>query len=666
MPGKERYVAWGLAAGWLIALLAARNLGLTFLPSQPVEGILNYCIRIGYPKNQDWFWYGAAVGIGWAGALAGVLLRLLVARTGWKGAFPGWPVPAGLGCGVAAFLLGLSRNHGESLAAIILALLFVILPWLDRGWLREAPRSPSPAIGAAFPLHPGWIITLLAVSVLWLADPCLMRRGLDHHEGLALLYVQNWLASDLPGLDFHTIYGPLCTVSLGWWMKLFGVTVSAERWYFLAAQMAGTAVHLLLVRAFCRGTTAVVLGIWLMLTLSTASVIQYGWSNPLRTALPLAALALCWRGTVSNRPVFLAFSGVLTTLSLIYAPEYALAGICASAILLASNLDSPGLRQAASRAMQWVLPALVAAVIFLTLMYGAQITRVPGGHMSGGYLTARLLGHAARPLPAFPWLWTTTKAIADIPAMLWAASVWVPGLAACAGVAWATAHGGTNRGILLAMAVFSLISQVPVVARPLTQIASSMPPMVLLAVMALDLMWHSRAALRFAAWILAAVLIAYSFATPIGGALPALDRYACLGHIPAGAHAPGVTRLGRIAFQPDQADIIREIVPLLRTKCPPKGRVYVGTAYLAYVCFLADRPALPPFPMANLAATTADKEAVLTALKDLRPPVALIGIEGIDVPYTEEHAREWKYIEGNYRFIKQVGKLQVFARKDSK
>jgi len=72
---------------------------------------------------------------------------------------------------------------------------------------------------------------------------------------------------------------------------------------------------------------------------------------------------------------------------------------------------------------------------------------------------------------------------------------------------------------------------------------------------------------------------------------------------------------------------------------------------------------MPPYPLVQLAPTARDREEILNVLKTERPRVALVTLEGIDIPYAVEHPDGWAYIQRNYRMAKKLGSLMVFIRR---
>ena len=57
----------------------------------------------------------------------------------------------------------------------------------------------------------------------------LRNQGPPMEEGFMLVFPERVLAGDIPNLDFLHLYGPGSLWALAGWMKIFGVTLEAER-----------------------------------------------------------------------------------------------------------------------------------------------------------------------------------------------------------------------------------------------------------------------------------------------------------------------------------------------------------------------------------------------------------------------------------------------------
>jgi len=657
----------GLLSGWLATLLLARSELVRFIPGNPATaGILNSCIMQGYPKQKDYFWFAAIVLAGWAGAVVGSFLHRILTKAGWRGLASGFPHPAGLAFLITAFVLAFSRDHSTSPVTISLAAAGAILPWLDRSWFVPAPPTAS---WTRPNLKPVAIAACLAVGLVlaafWIYDPRIDSRPLDgHHEGIHLMQVQSALSGDLPGVDTKVQYGPLYTHSLIWWMRWFGMTVSSERRYFIAAQVIGTLIHFLLLRLLCRGWLALGLGTWLILMTSTAAVVQYGWANAMRTALPLLALYQCARGLEAERPGYIAVSGALLAVSILYSPEFGWAGMMGCSLVFVATFlrRRPVIRPLA----WWACSFSAVSALALIAMFGIRAGEAILALADGGYALARIAGFAVIPMPAFPWWTGPAQIVSNEWKLLWVAQMWGPAvllgamgaLLLARRVDWAPG----NFPLAASLLVFATIAQIPVVNRPHAQAVTSALPLILLASIATDDLWAAGGVGRRTAGALVACLAVIAWSVPLGGMHSWLDKYS--GPPPDPVYTgSGSERLGRIIPSIGQAAVLREVTPLLQRLCRPRERVYCAMLENSYLCFLSGRAALAPFPLANQAATPADRRQVLRSLEKARPPLAFIELKSIDVPYTEERKEEWGYIRRHYALLKKVGPILIYTRR---
>ena len=656
----------GLLSGWLGTLLLARSGLLKFTPANPATAeILNGCILTGYPKQRDYFWFAAIILAGLSGTIAGKLLHHLLRKTDWRGLIPDIPQATGFACLITAYALAFSSAYSTSSITFVLSFAGTVLPWFDRVWFNP----PSPLASWTRPaLKPGPVAAFLTASLVLAAfriyDPRINSSPLDGvHEGTQLMQVQSALSGDIPGLDTRVNYGPLYTHSLIWWMRGFGMTVSSERRYFIAAQVIGTLIHFLLLRLLCRGWLALGLGTWLILMASTASWVQYGWSNAMRTALPLMALFNCARGMETKKTGYIAASGALMAASLLYSPEFGLAGVMGCGIVfLYSFLHH---RPAARPLIFWTFSLAAVSTLTFFAMYGIRAGEAFHALSDGGYALARIAGHGAMPMPGFPW-WSSPAQIVGFEwKLLWVLQMWGPAVICGAlGALLLARHRNWAPGnfpVVASLLVFATLAQVPVVARPHAQALTSALPLILLATIAIDDMWSAGGAGRRAAIALSVCLAIIAWSVPLGGMHSWLDGYS--GPLPNQAYTgPGSERLGSLKPPLEQAAILREVTPILRRLCPPEERIYCAIPENSYLCFLSGRAALTPFPLVNLAITPADRGRVMNSLETMRPPLALIELKSIDVPNPDERKAEWDYIRRHYKLLKKVGTLLIYTR----
>jgi len=408
--GKEvrfgaRHLLYGLWGGWTGVLLVARLEIIHFAVKAPPYGILNYCYLNGYPKQRDYFWFGAMIVGGFLGVLiTRLVLSFLIKRTRVQRSriF----ALAGIVSALMASLFGLSSIYGRSSITLMLYMGGVLFPWLDGRWYRE-PKS----IENDFPDKRGfrgilcWVVVCVLISALWAFDAAFRCRKLDGiHEGSQLLYVQGILDGILPGVGCKAEYGPLSILGLYGWMKLFGISVCFGRLYFLVMQALGTAIHLALFRVIGLNWIATTICTLLILTHSSITGVQYGIVTAMRTAMPLLAIVIYWRGRGGNRKLII-LSGLLQSISLMFSPEYGMASMAAISAIFLRGLY--GKRDHVNRMsfIMWVAVSVIGIALISLAIYGKSAFGSLVSIILGSYGLPRLLGHLVLPFPEFKW-WT--------------------------------------------------------------------------------------------------------------------------------------------------------------------------------------------------------------------------------------------------------------------
>jgi len=395
-----------------------------------------------------------------------------------------------------------------------------------------------------------------------------------------------------------------------------------------------------------------------MLSLTTASVIEYGWANALRTALPLLGIVMFRNGLIGGSRMQLVIAGALSAVSLLYSPEFGAAGLAACAVL--AFLD----RRELGRTAWWAFGFAATLLILTAAMFGNRTAGYLSDSLQGGYALARLKGHGTRPLPSFPWWTSFSGLVPPLWRMKWMIRIWGPALVCSAAGGWLLIRRREDRypALFAALLVFAVVAQVPVVARPLSQTATSAPPLVLLTAMMLaGLAGSGRVN---AGRVSAGLLAAAGLVLPVGSPGNWLDKYRGAGpQVAADLPRDGADRMGRVTVSRRQATELAEALRLVDRLALPGDRVYCAAPYQTHLCFLADRPALPPFLLAHLAATPSDRDRILAALEREKPSVALLSPLSIDVPYPEEHARELDFILKRYRLERKIGDVMVYRRR---
>ena len=657
---------YGLWLGWVSVLLLARSKVVHFSFSEPPLGIVNYCSLRGYPKEQDYFWYALMLISAPLAIWATSFLRNQLVKLGTRGKLDGLGILGAVICAAIGTLLVFTASFGFGFWSLTLVACGVFLPWFDRDWFVDEAVDERDETGfdGLFPSF-WWLAVFILVATVWCFDTCLSARPIDgYHEGNQLLTIQSYLAGDRPGIDFRCMYGPLYTYSIAWWMKLAGMTMYSQRWYFMIVQILGTALHLWALRLVCRSYLSLGVGIFLMLTLTMASAIGFGSANSLRTAMPMVVLCLCWWGLeTGNRRPMLA-SAVLAAISLLYSHEYALAGMAACGVIFAGVALRDGFSRILSPLLNWGGLFAVSFVCLLTAMYRWDTMKAIGAIPSQNYGLVHLAGHQVWPMQPFPWFVSAHDIFVDASNLVHVTALWLPGLLCVVVATWASSRRTQALApkplLLCAIAAYTLLAQLPVLARPLVEHARAAAMFVLLLACFLDQFQvkDRRRRLWFYAGLGMSVIFAVMLFFPSSYAY--YVKYKC--DITARHSVPkNLERIGNLIMWVDYKGLNRA-VKIVRELCPPGERIYVGAPFYSHIPFLVDRAGLPPFLTTYLAATKKERGAMLRSLEEFMPPVALITEAGIDIPYAREHPEEWAYIQKHYVLYEQIDDLQIFKR----
>lgn len=244
--------------------------------------------------------------------------------------------------------------------------------------------------------------------------------------------------------------------------------------------------------------------------------------------------------------------------------------------------------------------------------------------------------------------------------------IWAPGMLCVAAIAWLTI--GRRRALpdrsklIWALILFTLLSQIPVLARPLSQIGTSMPPAIILFVILADVLLRGGRGAMAASAAGLALACFYGFAVLDPMIFALRTKYIYVGYPKSQAGIP-LERLGTVKLRRAQAKETMELVEEIRKLCPPGGRVYLAAHWHSHLIFLADRAALGPYALTYLAATESQRRDVVAALEKARPPAALAARRGIDLDFAVEHPEEWEWLQANYRPLRTVGEVTIWAPK---
>ena len=650
--------------------MLARSGIVTFSFRESVAGVVNYCTVTGYPKQADYFWYAAMLIAGIVGMAVNAIIWTVLKRRAWLA-----PCRSGLGpvlgfaMAVTTWFLLSAVPWGPPSAGILLPVAW-LLPWFFAGFHDPGEMYQGDVAEPGGRILIGWGVASLLAAIAWCYDGCYAIRWIDgYHEGNNhLLIVQAYLSGDLPGVNSRIFYSPFYHYSLIWWMKSFGITISAERVYFIAAQMLGTALHIFLLRLVCRSWPAVLIGAWLMLTLTNAPVIGYGWANSVRTALPLAGVVLLWKALAGGNRRVAALAGLLTACALLYSQEFGSAGLVCSLVLV--GLTFPWTVSVRRAVAVWALSFLASVAAIMLIVFGGNVVTGAQNMLFANYMIAHLMGHDVLPLPAFPWFRDVRGVMRDLGSVTLNATVWIPGLASILAFGWLGVHGfrlPAGRGSLLGVLVLlAIMTQLPVIARPMAQIGTSMPFVVMVVAMLVDLNAFDVAPgsegppRRSRLAVPALALCGLYICTPTLSAFPTRCRCNPM----AERSASGImARLGTVRLFRDRDEGRFRAVALIDRLLAPGERIYVAAPFHTQVAFLSGHPGLVPFPSATMAATRAERLAIVESLDRLKPRLALLTDMAIDVTFARSHPEEWDYVRKNYLLGERYDDLCIYLRK---
>lgn len=647
----------GACTGWLACLLLDRLHVIAFHGTPAGAMARTYCETLGYAKAQDYFWYAAFIV---AGALAGPGAGWLAARLRDRAAhlrLPSLPLWPGWLLGAAGIPFLFHFREGVMHLGAALAGLGLLWPWASRRWY-EAPAAATEPNGLR--PAPGWrgAAIALTVAAVWMRDPGIVARDVDGtHEGGHLLYVAHWAAGERPLVEIRTEYGPLMTAAQVAWTKVFGTDLLSLRRCAQAAQVTGLALCLLAVAAIAPGRLTRFAGGWLLLTATAAAYLYHpwGWPNLLRVALPLSSAVLLWRAQQAGRGFPAAVAGGLAALAWLYSPEFGLVGIGMVAVLLVLGpapdrrlVLATGIGAAATLLGGWLM------------MYGADGWRAVRGLVDGGYLSGRLGGHGARPVPEFRWKHVADGWHADLPTLWATLSVWGPGLLASAALADTLAPVRRRldglAAVVAALAVGTILAHLPTIARPLGQQTLAAPMWIALAVA-----WRAaRPGRRLTGMLGAALAVWWGFTSPFAGVRAAWDRITF-------RPAEGLVELADepmlrgVKLSPEAAARYRTLLPMIRNECPPDRRVLLAASFDVDLVPLAGRLAQRPYPVIDLAVAPGARRALLEDLRASPPPVAVVGFYHLDIPLANAFPELADWIEESYRERRRTPQLRVMS-----
>jgi hypothetical protein len=561
-----------------------------------------------------------------------------------------------LGIVSVSILAGHSKS-AESLAYFLgmaTALAASVAAWRAlAGPVSLAPRlAPKPV---------GWlelaIVALAFFAVfgrVWRLDAATLGPWpLLAEEGEMLAWADTVLRGGALSRDVFCLYGPLSTWSVTVMFHLFGATITVWRAWIFAAGAAGLIAAYLLLRGLVRTRTAALLGAVATGVFCATVIPAMSWS-PSRVGLGLGALACLCRAGGDDPRRWLAATGALVGLALLYSQEVGVA--CAVAVAAALVLRPDRVRALAWSALGG------ASVLAPALAYiGAQ--GALGATFENLFLFPRIrvLGFGGLPFPALDLSSEALRAY------------FVPVVLAVSGFATAVRLLGGERGARvateLALFVFGLLLFSAALSRPdTTHFAFAAPPaLVLLAGLVEDgaVLAASRAApLGDRAAAALAVALATAALAPYLGWLGA-------NLISFGAPAPAnfrplrLARAGGVLVPDSFAGDLEHVVEAIRQRTGPDEPIWVFPNE-ALLYFLAERPQATSYPLALFAVTSAQRSELVAQLERVRPRYAVVyrhapAVDGItyDVALPEVLA----YLANRYEVEADFGAFALVRRK---
>lgn len=235
-----------------------------------------------------------------------------------------------------------------------------------------------------------WWPALVAVALVCLLPlPGLWRApGPPMEEGFMLVFPERVLAGDIPNKDFLHLYGPGSLWVLAAVMKVFGVSLEAERAVGYLQQVAAAFGVLALLRPWGRWVAAGGAVVTALIVVPPIGLTALPWVGGVAFGLwALVAGTGCLDGAGTSRRLTIA--GLLAGGALLYRPDLVVA-IGASGLVLAAGLDR--------RQRERLLPGLVAGCSPYLVHLA---TAGPGNVLEGLFIEPvfHLRGGRSLPLP---------------------------------------------------------------------------------------------------------------------------------------------------------------------------------------------------------------------------------------------------------------------------
>jgi len=472
-------------------------------------------------------------------------------------------------------------------------------------------------------------------------------------EGEMLAWADVVLRGGALSRDVFCLYGPLATWSVAFLFRVFGPSIVVWRAWIYGASAAGLVAAYLLLRGLLRTRTAALVATLAIGLVCSTAIPGMSWSAS-RVGLGLGALACLCRAYGADPRRWLAATGALLGLALLYSQEVGVA--CALAVVAALAL-----RPDRVRVLAWTAAggaALLAPAVAYIAAQGALAATIDNLFV---FPRIRVLGFGALPFPALALARETLVAY-FVPVVLG-----VSGIATAA--RWLGGERGARVGVELALFVFGALLFAAALSRPDTNhFAFAAPPaLVLLAGLVEDaaLLAASRAvALAARAAGAAAVALAAAALAPwwswAGGNL-----FSFAAPIPADFRTLNLDRAGGALVPDGLGDQLEQLVAAVRDRTAPDEPIWVFPNE-ALIYYLADRPQATRFPLALFAVTRAQRLELVAELERTRPRYAVVWLHPIAVDgivYEQALPEVVDYMVANYVPEARFGTVGLLRRK---
>ena len=473
-------------------------------------------------------------------------------------------------------------------------------------------------------------------------------------EGEMLAWVDVVLRGGALSRDVFCLYGPLSTWPIALLFRVFGASVVLWRGWIYGASAAGLVAAYVLLRALLRTRTAALVGTLVIGICCATALPGMSWSTS-RVGLGLGALACLCRAYGADPRRWLAATGALLAVALLYSQEVGVACAVGVAAALALRTDR-------FRALAWTTAggaATLAPAVAYIAAQGALAATVDNLFL---FPRIRVLGFGGVPFP--PLALTSYSLCAYFPPVVLGAS----------GFATATRLLGGERGARvgteLALLVFGALLFTAALSRPdMTHFAFAAPPaFVLLAGLAED---AARLAATRAAPAAARVACAAGLALAVASLVPwwswaSLNLTTFWSPAPPDFRPLRLDRAGSVLAPDDLASQLEQVVAALRDRTKPDEPIWVYPNE-ALIYFLADRPQATRFPLGLFAVTRAQRLELIAELERTRPRYAVAFLNPIiidQIPYETALPELRDYLQAHYVPEAFFGSVALVRRKN--